>query len=86
MGSKPQPASAGNKQGSQQGKGMTVSQQLQAKAALPQLSKLEYAFWVVMAVLAQLNWGLYPVCTRYLQVRLHWLADPGCIVMQKVQC
>ncbi|KAF6251959.1 hypothetical protein COO60DRAFT_1644507 [Scenedesmus sp. NREL 46B-D3] len=50
-----------------QGKGMTVAQQLQAKAALPQLSKFEYAFWVVMAVLAQLNWGLYPVCTRYLQ-------------------
>ncbi|KAF6252807.1 hypothetical protein COO60DRAFT_1274119 [Scenedesmus sp. NREL 46B-D3] len=47
---------------------MTVAQQLQAKAALPQLSKFEYAFWVVMAVLAQLNWGLYPVCTRYLQV------------------
>jgi hypothetical protein len=68
MGSKHQPESADDMVVSQQGKGLTVSQQLQAKAALPQLSKLEYAFWVVMAVLAQLNWGLYPVCTRYLQV------------------
>jgi hypothetical protein len=50
-------------------KGMTVTQQLQAKAALPELSRVQYAFWVCMAVLAQLNWGLYPVCTRYLQVR-----------------
>lgn len=50
-------------------KALTVTQQLQAKAALPELSRVNYAFWVVMAVLAQLNWGLYPVCTRYLQVR-----------------
>jgi hypothetical protein len=49
-------------------KALTVTQQLQAKAALPELSRLQYAFWVAMAVLAQLNWGLYPVCTRYLQV------------------
>uniref|UniRef100_A0A383W667 EamA domain-containing protein n=1 Tax=Tetradesmus obliquus TaxID=3088 RepID=A0A383W667_TETOB len=48
-------------------KALTVTQQLQAKAALPELSRVNYAFWVVMAVLAQLNWGLYPVCTRYLQ-------------------
>jgi hypothetical protein len=85
MGSKPQPASAGDTEGSQQGKGLTVSQQLQAKAALPQLSKVEYAFWVVMAVLAQLNWGLYPVCTRYLQVGRCW-SWPYWYCKLRVQC
>ncbi|KAF6252805.1 hypothetical protein COO60DRAFT_1643720 [Scenedesmus sp. NREL 46B-D3] len=59
-----------------QGKGMTVAQQLRAKAALPQLSKFEYAFWVVMALLAQLNWGLYPVCTRYLQTATNYKSIP----------
>lgn len=48
---------------------------LSSRAETAPLSKPMFAAWLVAVVFVQFVWGLWAVCTRYMQV---WFEDCGC--------
>ena len=53
---------ANNQQGS------SKLQRVRDSAVLPEMGAAKYIACLVLAIVVQLLWGLYSVCTRYLQV------------------
>lgn len=49
-----------------------------AASELQQVPRVKYLLFVLLAIFIQLNWGLFGVCTRYLQVRRGRAAAPAC--------